>query len=341
MVSSKETPVVDILMATYNGEKYLKEQIDSILNQSFNEFELIIVDDCSSDSTAEILEQYAIKDKRIKLFFNSENLGVQLNFEKLLGLSTAPLFMLSDQDDVWHEEKVKQSIQCIERTPALLCYSDLRVVDHNLNKVHESFWEYEKITPLSGKPWRTLLSQNFVTGCTIIAKRQLKEYALPFPQDILMHDWWLAMVASVYGEIEYMVTALLDYRQHGNNEVGARGFGSQYLVRSEEAANGYMYFLNNRKKYIYARLFMLRSYEERFSKANSGTEIILSIKKLSQIYNELLEVKRIDIHLKGFRLKFKYSPSQGIIRNIWWGIYLSLPGLAYTLLDINLRRKRS
>ena len=104
---------VDILLATYNGEKYLSEQIDSILSQSFKEFRLLISDDCSTDNTRKILEKYASKDNRIKIYFQKQNLGVIKNFEFLLKKVENKYYMFSDQDDIWKEKKIEKSLKVI------------------------------------------------------------------------------------------------------------------------------------------------------------------------------------------------------------------------------------
>ena len=128
---------VDILLATYNGEKYIREQIDSILNQTYKEFRLLISDDGSTDGTRDILNEYKAKDDRIEIFMQEENLGVVKNFEFLLKKVEAKYYMFSDQDDIWKDEKIEKSLKKIEEGFDLV-YSDLEVVDENLNVTYES-----------------------------------------------------------------------------------------------------------------------------------------------------------------------------------------------------------
>ena len=135
---------VDVLMATYNGEKYLKEQIDSILNQTYQNIQLIISDDCSTDKTRQILRQYE-KDDRVKVFYQEKNLGYVRNFEFLLKKIENDLYMLSDQDDVWKKEKIEKSVEKLENEGLDLVFGDLEVVDENLNTIYESFDKYMKI----------------------------------------------------------------------------------------------------------------------------------------------------------------------------------------------------
>ena len=130
---------IDILMATYNGEKYLKEQIESILQQTYTNFKLIISDDCSKDNTREILEQYAQKDSRIEIHFQQQNLGYVKNFEFLLTKVENDIYMLSVQDDVWLPTKVEKTYNKMKEADADLVFTDLEVVDENLQTLYPSF----------------------------------------------------------------------------------------------------------------------------------------------------------------------------------------------------------
>ena len=130
---------IDILLATYNGEKYLRDQIDSILNQTYADFNLIISDDASTDDTVKILEEYKKKDSRITVYIQEKNIGSNNNFEFLLTKVQNDYYMLSDQDDIWEKEKIEKSVKKIKETNADLVFSDLAVVDANLNIINESF----------------------------------------------------------------------------------------------------------------------------------------------------------------------------------------------------------
>ena len=136
---------VDVLLATYNGEKYLKEQIDSILEQTYSDFRLFISDDGSADDTRKILEEYKNKDSRIQVFFQESNLGVVKNFEFLLKKVESAYYMFSDQDDIWKAEKIEKSLNKIENDNCDLVYSDLEVVDEKLNVTYESYWKLKGI----------------------------------------------------------------------------------------------------------------------------------------------------------------------------------------------------
>ena len=217
---------VDILLATYNGEQYLVEQIESILKQTYKNFRLLISDDCSTDNTRQIISEYEKKDKRIKVFYQEKNVGVVQNFEFLMKKVTADYFMFSDQDDIWKEEKIETVLNKIELTNAELVYSDLEVVDSNLNITFESYWKlkgiYHKIKKYNN--FKSLYLNNFVTGCTIIARKDLIEKSLPLPKTskYVLHDYWVSLIASQTGTIAYVEESLIKYRQHKNNKVGSR-----------------------------------------------------------------------------------------------------------------------
>ena len=133
---------IDILMATYNGEKYLKEQIESILNQTYKNIRLIISDDASKDSTPQILEEYRKKDSRIEIYLNKENRGVVKNIEFLLEKVEDEFYMLADQDDVWLPLKVEKSIETLKKQNADLVFGDLEVVDEKLETLYPSFGDF-------------------------------------------------------------------------------------------------------------------------------------------------------------------------------------------------------
>lgn len=216
---------IDVLLATYNGEKYIREQIDSILGQTYQNIRLIISDDCSTDGTQVILKEYEQKDERIKLFVQECNLGVVKNIEFLLRQVESNFFMLADQDDVWFSVKVEKSLGTLLQDNADLVFGDLEVVDQDLNTLYPSFGDFML---LNKKINRFLDSDklnyiyNCVTGCTVLAKREIIVRILPLPTDskFLIHDHWIGLMASIYGKVSYMTDKYIKYRQHGNNQVG-------------------------------------------------------------------------------------------------------------------------
>jgi glycosyltransferase involved in cell wall biosynthesis len=216
--------LVSIVMATYNGEKYLRQQLDSILHQTYQHIELIVVDDASTDETLSILNEYAALDYRIHVFPAEKNFGLVANFERGLKLAKGDFIALSDQDDIFRKDKIELLLTTLKNHPGRdLVVSDLSLIDEEGNQVAPSMWRYSKIKPKQGRPFRRLLYANFATGCAMMFRRRLLQIALPFPPKCLVHDWWLAVVATTSkgGGICILKEQLTAYRQHRSNVLGA------------------------------------------------------------------------------------------------------------------------
>lgn len=231
---------VDILLPTYNGERFLKEQLDSILNQTYKNIRIIISDDCSKDSTPEILKEYKEKDDRIEIYLQPQNLGVVKNIEFLLEKVENPLYMLSDQDDVWLPNKIEKSVGKLKKENADLVFGDLEVVDENLNTIYPSFGDFMLLNRKINKyinTYKLNYLYNCVTGCTILSKKELIKKIIPLPDDskYVIHDYWIGLIASLNGRMAYMPEKYIKYRQHGDNQVGtdkiSHGFQELEQVR--------------------------------------------------------------------------------------------------------------
>ena len=203
---------VDILLATYNGERFLKEQIESILTQTYRNFRLLISDDCSTDRTWNILNYYAGLDNRILIHRNERNVGIVNNFEFLLKQVQSEFFMFSDQDDIWTSDKVAVSLEYLKTYACIV--SDAYVVDAESNKVLDSFFEYNGTRKGFLK---NLLLKNGYTGCCMAFRRELLDKALPFPEDIPMHDIWIGNIAEIFYSFSFVPEKLIRYRRHGSN----------------------------------------------------------------------------------------------------------------------------
>ncbi len=221
---------ITVLLATYNGSKHVGQMIDSVLAQEYTDFHLVLSDDGSKDDTPQILEEYAKKHPdEITLYRSGVRFGnAQDHFMHLLDqFHETSYIMFCDQDDYWHPDKMRKTLekmQQIEKAdlPAMV-HTDLRVVDGELKEMDPSFMHYSK---LKGErlALNQLLVQNVVTGCTMMVNKALAELACSrMPKErILMHDWWLALIAAAMGTTGYLDEATMDYRQHGNNVVGAK-----------------------------------------------------------------------------------------------------------------------
>ncbi len=225
-----------IVMATYNGERFVAEQLDSIVNQTYEHWHLLIRDDGSTDGTLKIVERYAREDARIRLLPDDcKRLGAAASFSALMETAQAehPKYLLfADQDDVWIPEKIDRLLtemhkleQRGEERP-LLVYSDMEVVNARLGTVAHSFMHYQGIGHEYEQPLSVLLVQNFITGCALMLNKPLLNFAVPSAENVMMHDWWLALCAAAYGEIGFVDQRLVKYRLHGGNAVGAKSFWS-------------------------------------------------------------------------------------------------------------------
>jgi glycosyltransferase involved in cell wall biosynthesis len=198
-------------MCTYNGEAYIKEQLDSILQQSYSNLEIIITDDKSSDKTIEIIKEYQKNDKRIKFYENEINLGFLKNFEKAISLCSGDYIALADQDDIWKLNKLETFIQAIQGHS--LVYSDAIIIDKDSKEVG-----VELVRPKSnlckGACNKAFFLNNFVSGNTMMFQKELVEHILPIPEKMSYHDIWIGYVASTYGEITYTQEAMTYYRKY-------------------------------------------------------------------------------------------------------------------------------
>jgi GT2 family glycosyltransferase len=223
-------PPVQVLLATYNGERFLRQQIESILAQTYMPLRILARDDGSQDRTRAILEEYAsAHPDRFELMpLDAATGGAKWNFVRLLQAATAEYVALSDQDDVWLPDKISREMEAmlvLEQKNGLekplLVFSDLRIVDDELRTKFESLREHQGIEPASISQLRRILSQNVVTGCTALLNRSLVKLATRMPAEAFMHDWWIALLACSFGEASALPEPTVLYRQHGANVLGA------------------------------------------------------------------------------------------------------------------------
>ncbi len=208
--------MISVCIATYNGEKYIKEQLDSIINQLDQNDEIIISDDGSSDRTLNIIESY--NDNRIVLYKNSFK-DVVLNFEFVIGKSKGDYIFLSDQDDIWHKDKVKCYMECfLKNSNVTLLISDFQIIDQNgmhLDGVYNK-------NKFSNSLVKNVIANNFI-GCAMAFTSNTKNAIMPFPKNIAMHDWWIGTCSKIYGEICFIDKKMHFYRRHGNNVTKEEG----------------------------------------------------------------------------------------------------------------------
>ena len=223
-----------ILMGTYNGERFLEEQIRSIQTQTFKNWHLLIRDDDSSDKTVHILNNFQKQDNRIKVVVDDKgNQGPSKNYNILCTEATkleADVIFFSDQDDVWLPTKLETQVQAFRNFEErhsnklpMLVYTDLSVVDMQLKIINKSFLDFQGVKNITSEPLRFLLPQNFIPACASAINRALLILDSPIPENALMHDWWVALCAAACGKIKFIPRPMGLYRQHCSNAVGAKG----------------------------------------------------------------------------------------------------------------------
>lgn len=318
---------IDILLATYNGEKYLREQIESILNQTYKNIRLIISDDCSKDDTKKILEEYAQKDDRIKLYFQEKNLGYVKNFEFLLRQVENEYYMLSDQDDVWLDEKVEKSLQYLKQNNADLVFGDLEVVDQNLNTIYKSFGDFMLLNDKIKKninSYTVNYLYNCVTGCTVLSKKKFIENILPIPKDskYVAHDHWMGLMVSVHGgKLAYMTEKYIKYRQHGNNQIG-----------TEKISHGFTTLEQVRKLFIDVKLGVFGTY------VNNNDKFPEEIQKLNTDalnYFKMVEQKK-NFNFKNWNIYYELYKNEKLGYYILNFIIMNMPFIGKYLFKIRL-----
>lgn len=320
---------VNIILATYNGERYIKEQIDSILNNSFTSWRLWIFDDGSTDKTSSIIEGYVqLYPNKIMFHRNKKNLGVTLNFlngihstandyvdmrdmgsDKTVNGNTeqnTEYYMFCDQDDVWMEDKIEKTLKHMNNVEkkygtdtAIAVFTDALVVDDKLNKLYSSFYK-ESNLDTNKVDLPHIMMENKLIGCTVMFNNELQKRMKTLPIHARYHDWWIAMIAAAFGYISYLPETTLSYRQHSNNLVGNMNFLS----------------------YVKDRITSIEKQKQ------SLHNIILQAEEFYQIYHtQLLQKERKQVYIlahlekenwiirRFLLLKYGYWKT-GILRNI-------------------------
>lgn len=231
-------PRLAILLSTYNGSAFLAEQLDSLFAQTCANFVVVVRDDGSKDNTLEILQDYKSREPdRVHLVASDAgNLGARDSFAYLVNyvlqhkaaLSLESAYMaFCDQDDVWFPNKLDTGLQAMLETEQanpdvpVLIHSDLQVVSKTLEPVAPSLARYQGLETTRNS-FNQMVISNLVTGCTALINEALARKSLPVSNNAIMHDWWLALVAAAFGKVVYLDQALIHYRQHGSNTIGAK-----------------------------------------------------------------------------------------------------------------------
>lgn len=249
---------IAILLATYNGEKFLREQLDSICNQDYTDWSLYIRDDGSTDNTIDIILSYVQKYSNI-IYIEDENRhrGATFSFLNMLQIIDSDYYMFSDQDDVWLPNKISESFIVMEQTEQLhnnkpiIVHTDVSLVDKDLRFLAQSYWKEIGINPDQLKSYNYLAQCCYVQGCTMLFNRLVKELSFPIAQHAIMHDWWIATRVIRQGIICTLHTPTMLYRQHEQNVFGV-DYGKELTFFSKIKKINEV-ISRNKKLYIYLK----------------------------------------------------------------------------------------
>lgn len=216
---------VSVAICTYNGEKYIYDQIKSIIDQTRRPDEIIIFDDASYDNTINEIKRAVLNYNGVcKLFINKKNVGYEKNFYQAICATSGDIVFLSDQDDVWMKNKIEkiEKIFYKEKDISLVVH-DVEVCDSDLHCIQPSTWNYEGFCGFSeNEIFKSVLEGNHVQGCaSAVRKEMISSFGKSFPNEV-SHDAWIGLICAMYGKIYYTNDVLLKYRQHANNTLGAR-----------------------------------------------------------------------------------------------------------------------
>ncbi len=272
-----QEPLISVALCTYNGEKFLREQIESILAQTYKNLEILIVDDCSTDKTIDILNTYAEKDKRIKLIRNEVNLGFNKNFEKALGLTSGDYIAISDQDDIWLPQKLQQLLDNIKNNWLIFSNSSY-FGDSKQGRLLNDF-----NLPSN---YKGILLRNHATGHTSLMHRDCLNFVLPFP-NAGYYDWWMGFVASYHNKIFFLDEVLTLYRVHSDSVVqsslDAGNIKRQEFENTLKMLETFSGYKNLRPE---DRMFLIQ-LKDAYQLRGSETQSALLEKIIGQNYREL------------------------------------------------------
>jgi glycosyltransferase involved in cell wall biosynthesis len=286
---------ISVVMASFNGEKFIQEQIQSILDQSFLPNEIIICDDNSTDKTVEIIN--SMNSPLIKLFVNSASLGVVDNFKKAVSFSNPEnMIAFADQDDIWLPNKIeflyKELLEINDERFPTLVYSDLSLIDEKGNIINPSFWnqlshdEHEHCL-------KTLLFGNFITGLSIMMNKKMRAHFLMKPDNIILHDVWLALIAFTFGKVSRISRPLALYRQHTNN-VNYNSTSRKLSKWEMRLLKFKMIFIKN--DFLNSEFIIIKSYYNFYIKEISNDDKAL-INKFMRLENKPFLLKHIYLRI--------------------------------------------
>lgn len=298
-----KNPLISIAMATYNGEKFLKKQLDSIYTQTYTNIEVVVTDDCSTDRTVDILKEYQ-ENHGLKYYVNDQNLGFVKNFEKAISLCRGEYITLSDQDDIWLPIKIKELITHIGNN--LLIHSDAYLIDESSNIFSNSYEKYSRkmVNPTS---LIDTVINGYITGCTCMFSKRLLKDILPFPQNLYVHDKWIGCNAFYHNKIVYYDKPLIKYRQHAGNFIGVQDMENisylekikKYLKQRRDKSKNVKYYTLINNQLEFAQIV----YNKFYKNLTVFNKLKLNLLRIyySSILNNSIAIKAFFIRLLMFK----------------------------------------
>ncbi len=319
---------VDILLATYNSNiKYLTQQIESILNQTYKNFKLLISDDASTNTEIKsVLEKYEKQDNRICIYIQEKNLGYNKNFEFLLKQSNSPYIMFADHDDIWYPQKIEKSLDKIKKENVDLVYVNCNQINENGEILKQNYFKYKNVPLIHGKS-KLAISRCIGIGCSQIITKEVKDKMIPFKEGVMAHDWLAAFISNEGKGIDYIEDKLFSYRLHNSNVFGGRNLSQNIKMWKKEHGKTYESFLKYRKEKVIdkayldgAKMCLLYTQVEKNKKY---------IEEIIRYYENLEKSKYINIHIiKYFKFLSGRNLAKKMIKEI---ISFHVPILGYLI----------
>lgn len=306
---------VAILLATYQSEKYLTTQLDSLLNQDYTDFVIYIQDGGSDDSTIPIIIEYANNHPN-KIIYNisPHHLNALENFSSLIK-KYAPnhkYIMFSDHDDLWESSKIKQTLNKMfelenEKNEPICIFTDATVVDYNLKIISPSYFEYTNLNPHQATFSKQII-QNIPLGCTMTINKPLIDLIKTIPENAIMHDHWIGLTASCFGRLYYINQSTIKYRQHSNNQSGAPHYTLKFYIDKLRSKKNEI-FINLDKSIKQAKAF--KDFHQ--DKLNSNDLLVIS---------KFIDIKKFWFFKKIFIISKYKLFKHGFLRNL--GLVIAL-----------------
>lgn len=291
-IKDTHNDLVSVIICTYNGEKYLKAQVDSICNQTYINLEIIILDDCSTDLTVAIANEYTTLYSNIKVIVNEVNIGVDKNMEQGFILAKGKYICPSDQDDVWKENKIEVLVNLIKENKCSLVYCNGYFTDENMVKIkHEKFGD-KPITEndlypfISGKNYQNLLIYNCISGHAMLFEKELGMELIPFDLKVIYYDQWLGIAALLRKGVSFTTEPLVYFRRHTTAVTHHMRTHLQYYNHIKNVLAclvSHPFFNTKQKKYVNTLFYLFDNNEKIINKFRLWWMISINILSLYKI----------------------------------------------------------